>query len=94
MLTLLTTYALAIVPAVSFNTDSAVPPGGSILQTFINWAMFVLGAAGVLGFIIGGILLAFSTASSHQHGVGGKLMKVGLGVVVGSVSVALVNTLM
>lgn len=91
---LATTYALALPASVNFNTNSEMPPGGQIIQTLINWAMFVLGAAGVIGFIIGGILLASAPANSHQHGVGGKLLKVGLGVVIGSVSVLLVNALM
>lgn len=93
-LTLAATYALALPASVNFNTDSVMPPGGQIIQTFINWAMFILGAAGVIGFIIGGIILATAPAQSHQHGVGAKLMKVAAGVVIGSVSVFLVNALM
>lgn len=86
--------ALAALPAsVNWDTTPVEPPGGQIIGTLIQWGMYILLGAGVLGFIIAAILLALSPASSHQHGVGKKVAQVGIAMIIGSSAVLLVQAL-
>ena len=87
-----TVTVLATLP--DFNTDATAPPGAEILQTFINWLMYIGYAIGIIGFVGGAIILMLAAFRGHQSNAGGKLLMVGLGVILLTSAVPLTRALM
>lgn len=77
-----------------FNTDAAAPPGAEILQTIINWLMYIGYAAGIIGFLVGAIMLMVASFRGRQSDVGGGLFKVGIGIILLTSAIPLVRALM
>ena len=67
--------ALFLVSAVP-NPSPEAPPGSSDFLTVLNWVMWIALAAGVLGFIIAGVMMMLQS-QGRMSGGGEHLGRVG-----------------
>lgn len=68
------------------NPSPVPPPGAADFELVLNWVMWIALAAGVLGFIIGGVMMMLQ-ASGRSQGGGEHMSRIGW-VAVGCVIVA------
>lgn len=71
--------------ALDLNPSPQAPPGvEQRIQTVLNWLMWIAGAAVIVGFIVGGLMLAIS----NERGMGNEnVRRIGF-VIVGAIVIA------
>ena len=76
---------LAGLAGLELNPVPEAPPGVEVkVQTVLNWLMWIAGATVIVGFIIGGIMLAVS----NERGMGNEnVRRIGF-VIMGAVVIA------